>query len=62
MPDGAPPESVWLSFGAVQGMLAPMTPLGREVIATVLSAGATLFGRQVDFRYNPCLLYTSRCV
>ena len=55
VPDGAPPESVWLSFGAVQGMLAPMTPLGREVIATVLSAGATLFGRQVDFRYNPVI-------
>ncbi|MBK8468703.1 MAG: phosphoenolpyruvate synthase [Actinomycetales bacterium] len=50
IPDGAPPESLWLSFGAVQGVLAPMTPLGRDVIKTLLSGAARLFGHDVDPR------------
>ena len=55
VPDGAPPDSVWLSFGAVQGMLAPMTPLGRDAIRCILSGGASVFGHTVDERTNPYL-------
>ena len=55
IPHDAPPESVWLSFGAVQGMLAPMTPLGRDAIRCVLSGGASVFGHTVDYRTNPVL-------
>ncbi len=55
LPDGAPKESVWLSFGAVQGMLAPMTPLGRDTIRSVLSGVGRLLGRSVDPASNPYL-------
>jgi rifampicin phosphotransferase len=35
---------VYFSFGAVQGLLDPMTPLGRNIIAEVFAAGTGLFG------------------
>ena len=38
------PLSVLLSFGALQGMLDPMTPLGRDTIAGLMVGGARLFG------------------
>ncbi|RLT33583.1 MAG: phosphoenolpyruvate synthase, partial [Chloroflexi bacterium] len=34
---------VFFSFGAVQGMLDPMTPLGRDVIKAIFIGGGTLF-------------------
>jgi rifampicin phosphotransferase len=40
----ADPLMVMLSFGAVQGMLEPMTPLGRDTLFQVMSSGARLFG------------------
>ncbi len=55
VPQGASPESVWLSFGAVQGMLTPITPLGRDGIRTIISGGAAIFGRTVDPSTNPYL-------
>ncbi len=55
MPAGAPAESVWLSFGSVQGMLAPMTPLGRDAVRCILSGAATLFGNSVEPATNPYL-------
>ena len=35
---------VYFSFGAVQGMLDPITPLGRDAIAIIFAGGAKLFG------------------
>jgi len=40
----AEPLEVFSSFGAVQGMLDPMTPLGRDVMRHVFAMGAGLFG------------------
>ena len=49
VPQGMPPEplKVLLSFGAVQGMLEPMTHLGRDMISQVGAAAAGLFGIRV---------------
>ena len=35
-----PEDAVYLSFGAVQGMLAPITPLGGDAIRCVMAGGA----------------------
>ncbi len=48
IPDG-PEEAIWFSFGAVQGMLQPITPLGRDAITTLLSGVSQLAGPRVDF-------------
>ena len=49
MPAGltADPLRAMLSFGAVQGMLDPITPLGRNLIEHIIAAGAQLFGMNV---------------
>lgn len=36
------------SFGAVQGMLDPLTPLGRDSLRTIFAVGAGLFGIRVS--------------
>lgn len=42
---------VWFSFGAVQGMLDPITPLGRDALRLILSGVATVMGRpDIDYR------------
>jgi phosphohistidine swiveling domain-containing protein len=38
----------WFSFGAVQGMLEPMTPLGRDAIRQIFAGGASLLGYRVN--------------
>ena len=38
------PLRVLFSFGAVQGMLGPMTPLGKDAIRLLFAGGASLFG------------------
>ena len=45
LPEGMDPEpvQVMFSFGAVQGMLDPMTPLGQDVIRLIFAGGASLF-------------------
>lgn len=45
-PAGMPadPLKAMLSFGAFQGMLDPMTPLGRDIMSRVVAAAARLFG------------------
>ena len=43
----ADPLRAMLSFGAVQGMLEPITPLGRSLIDHLVAAGAQLFGMTV---------------
>jgi len=49
---------LFFSFGAVQGMLDPMTPLGRDAIATIFAGGAALFGLAYTHENQP-LLYTA---
>jgi hypothetical protein len=43
----ADPLRAMLSFGAVQGMLEPITPLGRNLIEHIIAAGAQLFGMKL---------------
>ncbi len=50
-PGGAVP--VWISFGGVQGMLDPITPLGADVLRRMGSGVASVFGGHVDWRANP---------
>ncbi len=58
LPEGMPPEPlrVMLSFGAVQGLLDPMTPLGRDAIRSVFVGGAELFGYHFTLEKVPTLL------
>ena len=46
-PDG--PLKVLFSFASVQGILDPMTPLGRDTIAMIAAAVARIFGQNVDY-------------
>ena len=59
LPDFTPtarsPLAVWFSFGAVQGILDPLTPLGQDAIRLAFSGAARLFGRSVDPQANPYL-------
>lgn len=48
---------VYFSFGAVQGMLDPMTPLGRDVIKGIFIGGGTLFGFYGNTPDNQKVLY-----
>ncbi|MBX3001604.1 MAG: hypothetical protein KF893_23985 [Caldilineaceae bacterium] len=41
------PLAVFFSFGAVQGMLDPMTPLGQDMIRGVFAGGSRLYGYDV---------------
>jgi pyruvate,water dikinase len=44
------PLKIWFSFGAVQGLLSPMTPLGQDAIRTGFAGGAThLFGAKTQY-------------
>ncbi|MBK8435456.1 MAG: hypothetical protein IPL37_02745 [Austwickia sp.] len=45
-----PEPSLWLSFGAVQGMLEPITPLGQDVLALLVCGAARVFGGRPDYR------------
>jgi rifampicin phosphotransferase len=38
------PLHVWVSFGAIQGMLDPITPLGQEMLRGLIAQVANLFG------------------
>jgi phosphohistidine swiveling domain-containing protein len=40
----AEPLQVWLSFAAVQGVLDPLTPAGRDGIASFIASGGRMFG------------------
>jgi phosphohistidine swiveling domain-containing protein len=50
LPEGIPlsPPRVFLSFGAVQGITDPLTPLGMDSIRLLMAGGASLFGIQAD--------------
>lgn len=43
LPDG-PRDAIYVSFGAVQGVLTPLTPLGRDVIRHLLGGVLHAFG------------------
>ncbi len=47
VPPGAV-DAVWFSFGAVQGMLQPITPLGRDAALLLLSGVTELVGPRFD--------------
>ncbi|HET7143371.1 MAG TPA: PEP/pyruvate-binding domain-containing protein [Anaerolineales bacterium] len=38
------PLIIWISFGAVQGLVGPITPLGRDTIRQVMAGGARMLG------------------
>ena len=46
VPEGMGPDSLqaFFSFGAVQGLLDPITPLGKDAIRFIFAGGASLFG------------------
>jgi phosphohistidine swiveling domain-containing protein len=53
LPGGMPadPLQVLISFGAVQGILGPLTPLGQNVICGALAGVANLFNRDRRISY-----------
>ncbi len=57
-PEGMPfePLKVMLSFGAVQGMLDPMTPLGRYIMQTLFAAGSGVLGYHLSAETQQVLL------
>jgi pyruvate,water dikinase len=44
------PLIVWFSFGAVQGLLGPLTPLGQDGILHLVIGGGTMF--HVTLKYG----------
>jgi pyruvate,water dikinase len=52
------PLRVMFSFAAVQGIIGPMTPLGRDAIAAVFAGAAGLFGYRLD-RDSQRVLHTA---
>ncbi|MEZ4682238.1 MAG: PEP/pyruvate-binding domain-containing protein [Caldilineaceae bacterium] len=46
---------VYFSFGAVQGMLDPMTPLGQDAIKSIFAGGARLFGFAYTWETQPLI-------
>jgi pyruvate,water dikinase len=40
------PLKIWISFGAVQGLVGPLTPLGRDTILHFAAGAARMFGLQ----------------
>lgn len=43
------PLIIWFSFGTVQGVVGPITPLGRDVIRTVLAGMGTVLGVHINY-------------
>lgn len=58
IPNGNFPEplQVYFSFGAVQGMLDPMTPLGQDAIRAIFAGGTRLFGFMYTLDDQPLLV------
>ena len=53
---GDDPDALYFSFGAVQGMLQPITPLGRDAIGFMLSGVTALVGKRFDLAAAGLLL------
>jgi phosphoenolpyruvate synthase/pyruvate phosphate dikinase len=58
IPKDLPPEplKILLSFGAFQGMLAPISPLGRDALKNAITGGAAIFGHQSTLETQTLLL------
>ena len=41
------PLIVWFSFGAVQGLVGPMTPIGIDVVRHIFAGAGKMFGAQI---------------
>lgn len=52
----AEPLQVLLSFGAVQGMLDPITPLGRDAVAVLVAGAVNLFGDSQTYATQSALV------
>lgn len=50
IPEGGEPDDAWFSFGAFQGMLAPITPLGQDILRGMIAGAAALGGVRADWR------------
>lgn len=57
LPQGtkATPLEAYFSFGAVQGMLDPMTPLGQDAIRVIFAGAGQLFGVEQTLETQPIL-------
>ncbi len=57
LPEGSPASElkVYFSFAAVQGMLDPLTPLGRDSLRQVFATGGRLFGYKLTRDTQPAL-------
>ena len=57
LPEGMEPEPlrVMASFGAVQGMLDPMTPIGQDAMRVAFVGAAQLFGKDYTEETQPIL-------
>jgi phosphohistidine swiveling domain-containing protein len=42
------PLIVWLSLGSIQGMVGPMTPLGRDVLQYLAAGAGSMFNLELD--------------
>lgn len=51
------PLHVYFSFGAVQGLLDPMTPLGQDAIRLIFAGGASLFGFENRDQFSQGVLH-----
>jgi pyruvate,water dikinase len=51
LPEGMGPDElgVFFSFGAVQGIMGPITPLGQDCIRTFAAGGGRIFGYQTTY-------------
>lgn len=50
------PLQAYFSFGAIQGMLDPITPLGQDAIRLIFAGGARLFGLDYTLETQPLLV------
>jgi pyruvate,water dikinase len=57
VPEGMGPEplQVLFSFGAVQGLLGPMTPLGQDTICTLFAGAGRIFGVHLTAETQPVI-------
>lgn len=52
----ADPLIIWFSFGAVQGIMGPMTPLGLDLVRRVFIGAGKLFGAKIDYDQEDVLV------
>ena len=45
------PLKVWFSFGSIQGLLGPMTPLGQDCVRLLLTGAGMMLGIKADYEH-----------